>query len=852
MILPRRRTGGIGPARASSRGRPTLRAGEAHALAILDAALDAVVTIDLQGRVLEFNSAAERTFGYRRADILGLELAELIVPPAYREAHRHALTRWTDAGPGAGAGSLVGRRVEVQAMRSDGSQFPAELAIARVELPGPPAFTACIRDISDQRAAEERLKEAEFRYRTLVEHLPLITYIGATGDARARPTYISPQIESVLGVTPTDWLETPGVFEDRIHPDDRAWVLEAQQRAYDRREPLQLVYRMTAVDGRLVWVEDRSVHVEPEGGGAFRQGVAIDITERMLAEEAVRGAETRYRTLVEHLPLAVYVDRLDRESSNVYTSPQIEPMLGYTSAEWERDPQLFVDMLHPDDRERVLAAHAATHATGEPLQLDYRLVARDGRVVWVHDEARVIADPTGGPALLQGYLLDITARRDAEEQLRHQAFHDPLTGLANRALFTDRVEHALERLPAGGDVAVVFLDLDDFKAVNDTLGHLAGDALLAAVGGRLRERLAPTHTVARLGGDEFAVLLEDVPPETATREAQRLMDALADSFLIEGREMFVTASVGIAVGDDADRLMRSADVAMYRAKAAGKAQYAFYAPRMEDEVIGRLELIADLRRARLDEEMRLLYQPTVDLIRGDIVGAEALLRWQHPEQGLLAPALFIPLAEETGRIVEIGAWVLAEACLRAAQWHAGLAGGSRLSVSVNVSPRQVQPHLVEVVRHALERSGLEPALLTLEITESVLAHRREDVAAVLADVTDLGVRLALDDFGTGYSSLSLLRDLPVHVLKIDQSFVRDLEHGPDSGPFLQAIVDLASALSLEVVAEGIQSVSQVVALRRLGCRLGQGFHFSAPCEPDALERFVRSGLPRAKLGLRAA
>jgi diguanylate cyclase (GGDEF)-like protein/PAS domain S-box-containing protein len=822
-----------------------LRAGNAHALAILDAALDAVITIDHLGRVLEFNRAAETTFGRRREDVLGRELAELVVPPGLREAHRRALARWTADRAAPGAGGPVGRRVEVEAMRADGSAFPAELAISRVDLPGPPVFTACIRDVSDRRETEERLREAELRYRTLVEQLPLISYVDACDDPVARPRYISPQVQSVLGISPEEWIATAGIYERCIHPDDREWVLEAKRAAYESGDRLRLEYRMIAAGGRHVWVEDQSARVETESDAAFRQGFVLDITERRQAEDALRQAETRFRTLVEQLPLAVYIDRADHESSNVYTSPQIESMLGYTAEEWVADPSLFVAVLHPDDREPVLAAHAATHATGEPLQLDYRMIDRDGRVVWVHDEARLIVDPAGGEPMLQGCLLDITARREAEELLRHQAFHDPLTGLANRALFTDRVQHALVvGGEAGREAAVLFVDLDDFKAVNDSLGHVAGDDLLRVVGLRLRDAVSAGHTVARLGGDEFAVLVEDADVTGAAGLAERLGEVLASPFELGGREVFVTASVGIAIGGEAEELLRSADVAMYRAKARGKAQYAVYAPRMDEDVVGRLELVADLRRARVEEEFVLHYQPTVELATGAVVGVEALVRWRHPARGLLEPSAFISLAEETGRIVDIGSWVLREACRQAACWHRELPGADGLSVSVNVSTRQMRrPGLAEEVRAALERSGLEPSALTLEITESVLARRRDEMASVLEDVTQLGVRLALDDFGTGYSSLSLLQDLPVGALKIDRSFVQSVDTGPERVAFVRAIVELAGALGLTVVAEGIETASHVIALRRLGCRLGQGFHFAAPLEPAELEIAVAGALP---------
>jgi diguanylate cyclase (GGDEF)-like protein/PAS domain S-box-containing protein len=557
---------------------------------------------------------------------------------------------------------------------------------------------------------------------------------------------------------------------------------------------------------------------------------------------AATDAVGRFRSLVEQLPLSVYIDRLDDVSSNVYTSPQIEDMLGYTVVEWVENHDLFVEILHPEDRERVLAAHQRTHATGEPLFIEYRLRTRDGRWVWVQDEARVVTDANG--SVLQGYLLDVTARHDAEEQLRHQAFHDALTGLANRALFTNRVEHALVLRSelARAEVAVLFLDLDDFKGVNDTLGHAAGDTLLRGVGVRLRETLSPSYTVARLGGDEFAVLIEEVAgPASALDAAERIVTTLLKPFEIEGREVFVSASVGIALGTVADDLLRAADVAMYRAKASGKSQHVMYMPTMAEDFVGRLELVAELRRARR-EEFVVHYQPVVDLESHAVVGVEALVRWAHPTRGLLPPGEFIALAEETGKIVDIGAWVLAEACAQVARWRAETPGSAELTLNVNVSTRQVRPGvLVKAVRSALADSGLPPEALTLELTESVLARRHEELRAVLTDVAALGVRLALDDFGTGYSSLSLLQDLPVHTLKVDRSFVSALDEDATRQGFVQAIVDLAHTLDVALVAEGMETAAETSELRRLGCQAGQGFHFAPPLGADEVGELLGAG-----------
>ena len=585
------------------------------------------------------------------------------------------------------------------------------------------------------------------------------------------------------------------------------------------------------------------VENQPPNAASARDGAPATASASNGAEPGLRLEAGRFRSLVEQLPLSVYIDRLDDVSSNVYTSPQIEPMLGYSSVEWVENDDLFVQLLHPEDRERVLAAHHRTHTTREPLFIEYRLRTKDGRYLWVQDEARVVAD--GGEFVLQGYLLDITARREAEEQLRYQAFHDALTGLANRSLFTNRVEHALvlRSQQTRAEVAVLFLDLDDFKGVNDTLGHAAGDALLRGVGVRLREALSPSYTVARMGGDEFAVLIEEVAgTPTAVDAAERIVASLQTPFDVEGREVFVTASVGIAIGTVADDLLRAADVAMYRAKGSGKAQYVLYAPRMAEDLVGRLELVAELRRAKCEDEFVIHYQPVVDLESGAVVGVEALVRWEHPTRGLLAPDEFIPLAEETGKIVDLGKWVLAEACAQVARWRAETPGAAELSLNVNVSTRQVRPGvLVESVRSALVASGLPPEALTLELTESVLARRHEELRAVLAEVALLGVRLALDDFGTGYSSLSLLQDLPVHTLKVDRSFVNALDADTTRQGFVQAIVDLAQTLDVSLVAEGMETAAQTTELRRLGCQVGQGFHFSPPLGADEVGELLAAG-----------
>jgi len=431
-------------------------------------------------------------------------------------------------------------------------------------------------------------------------------------------------------------------------------------------------------------------------------------------------------------------------------------------------------------------------------------------------------------------------QRELEDQLRHQAFHDPLTSLANRARFMDRVEHAMRRADRDArHVAVLFMDIDDFKSVNDSLGHPAGDALLVEVAARLQRALRAGDTAARLGGDEFAILLEEVAgPREGAEAAERILAELGKPVQIEMRDVFVRASLGIAIGaagDTPHEIVRRADVAMYVAKANGKNRYVAYHPGMEASIAGRLELTGELQRAVERNEFVLHYQPSVTLHDGRIIGVEALLRWDHPERGLLAPDEFIPLAEDTGLILPVGRWVLNEACARAREWQLAYPTEPPLSISINVSARQIlQTGLFEVVSEALRASGLPPASLILEITESLMLQDAALAMERLSELKRLGLRLAIDDFGTGYSSLSYLRRFPVDILKIDKSFVDGIRTEGKDQELAQSIIELGQTMNLEIVAEGVEHPEQLGWLRARKCDVGQGFLFSRPVPAEAI------------------
>ena len=546
----------------------------------------------------------------------------------------------------------------------------------------------------------------------------------------------------------------------------------------------------------------------------------------------LEASERRFRSLIEHSTDVVTV--VDAAGVIVYDSPSSEGVLGYSAV--ERVGTNGLDYIHPDDRERAerTLAQAVAHPSAIST-LEVRAMHRDGTYRWVEASvANLLADPDVRGVVAN--FRDVTERKALEDQLAHQAFHDPLTGLANRALLLDRVEHSratTSRRP-GAMLGLIYIDLDDFKTVNDGLGHEAGDHLLQLTADRIRAALRPGDTAARLGGDEFAILLEALSsPSAAYEVGARVLESLREPFAVAGSSVVLNASIGIAVSggaEDAAALLRNADLAMYQAKGGGKGRFEVFEAGMHAAVVERMAMKADLRRAVEADEFEAHYQPIVELATGRAIGAEALVRWRHPERGLMPPAAFIPLAEETGLIIDIGRRVLRQACADAAEWLRRFGVDAPASVSVNLSARQIQDAaLVDDVAGALSASGLPASGLILEITESILLDDAESAARTLAALKGLGVSIALDDFGTGYSSLSYLDRFPVDIVKIDKSFIDGLAGDPGAGSQLvTAIVNLGSLLGLGVTAEGIEWDEQVARLRQMGCVRGQGYLFARP------------------------
>ena len=578
-----------------------------------------------------------------------------------------------------------------------------------------------------------------------------------------------------------------------------------------------------------------------------RRLIQMNATLNRLADD-LRQREARFRSLVQNSSDVVVVVTPDGLVS--YESDGVRRVLGHEPA--EAIGRRFDEQVHPEEvgwLRSLLAGLAGARGAEQTTEL--RLRHADGSWRWVEAIGQNLVDePAVGGVVLN--FRDVTDRKHLEAQLQHEAFHDPLTGLANRALFADRVTHALARgrRSAGDRLAVLLVDLDEFKLVNDSLGHGAGDELLTAVAERIRACLRRQDTAARLGGDEFGILLEDADRDLAAEVAERILGALRQPFALNARQLFAQASIGIALGGDAeagsaggsaDDLLRNADAAMYTAKSRGKGRHEFFESQMHLSAMHRLELRGRLEAALENGEFVVHYQPVVELVSGSVVGAEALVRWPQPDGSLAMPADFVPLAEETGLIVALGQQVLDIACREATAWSNRLRGVPPLSLAVNVASRQLQePGFAAAVAATLARSGLTPERLVLEVTESALLDDGEITARSILEVKGMGVQVALDDFGTGYSSLSHLRRFPIDILKIDRSFVNGIDGGAgDERTLVRSILRLAHSLKLETVAEGVERAEQVVQLRAIGARMGQGYYFARPMAAEAFVRHVR-------------
>ena len=817
-----------------------LRKSEARYRTVMDAAFDAIVTITSEGIVRWFNRGAERIFGYRAEEVIGQPVT-LLMPERYRERCLGGLQRYLRTGDARAVGSTT----ELIGLHKDGSEFAIEMSLGETHGYGEWLFTGMISDMTERKRTEDALREARDRFRSIFDHAPIGV---AVVSLEGRYLQVNRSLCEILGYTEEELQAL--TWQEITHPDDLAVSSAFVRRILEGEFPrYHLEKRFLHSDGHIVWASLsvsllRNAEDEPLSFVSQIQ----DVTERKEVEQVIVESEERFRSLVQYSSDIITI--LEDDGTVRYTSPAVEKVMGYKPEE-QVGTNAF-ESVHPDDRDRALDTFAELlKRPGLHPPLEFRLPHKDGSWRYLeHIVNNLLDDP-----VVRGVVIttrDVTERNAMEDQLHHQAFHDPLTGLPNRTLFMDRLEHAVTLANRRGrKVAVLFIDLDNFKVINDSLGHNAGDQLLIAVAGRLKACLRPEDTAARLGGDEFTILVEDIASVgEVVQLAGRIADILQPPFALEAQEVVPTVSTGIALSNSAHEqpadLLRHADLAMYRAKHRGKARYEVFEPSMDANAVERLLLETGLRRALVRQQFRVYYQPIVALENDKITGVEALVRWEHPKRGLLLPEAFLSVAEETGLIVRIGQWVLQEAGKQARIWQERYPGTPPLTVSVNLSTREFfHPKLVAEV---LDESEIDPASLQLEITEGAMkANGTYSADRILRNLKRIGVQLAIDDFGLGYSSLSYLKRFPVDFLKIDRSFIAGLGGGPNvastkDAEIVKAMIQLTHALGLKVIAEGVETSEQLGRLRNMKCDLAQGDYFSEPLPSEALAVILEQNL----------
>jgi len=711
-----------------------------------------------------------------------------------------------------------------------------------VAIPGsdgePVRLVGSVADITERKSAEEALRVSEERY-------ALAAAAANDGlfdwDLVKDTVYYSPRWKALLGLGDAAVGTSPDEWFSRVHPEDLVWLqatLEAQVGGGGR--PFHLEYRMFDASGGERWMMCRGIAVLDDNGEPKRVvGSQSDITDRKAAEADLRRSEERYALAARGANDGLWDWNL--ATGEVYFSPRWHQMLGLDEASVDASPKAWFERVVPEDLPTLRAA-IDLHLEGgsEHLEQEFRMRHADGAELWFQVRGLAVRAPDGRAIRMAGSLTDITARKRAERQLLFDAFHDGLTGLANRTLLADRIGQALARGRTGRarPFAVLLIDLDRFKAINDSLGPIEGDSVLMTMAARLDKERRPADTVARISADEFAMLVEDVGDAAdAIGIAAATSRAIAQPIRVGRRELILTASVGIALSSsgyaDADDMLRDASLAMYRAKTGGRNRVEVYDQRLRERAVTQLRIEADLRSAIERGELVLHYQPIVELDSGDLAGFEALTRWLHPERGWIPPIDFIPVAEETGLIVPMGRWVAEEAARQLSEWNLAFPG-RRLFMSVNVSGKQFKDDdLVGELQAVLQRHPeVDAAAVKLEITESLLMEDPRRSEEIMRQLKALGLHLSLDDFGTGYSSLSYLSRFPLDTLKIDKSFVRGIADGAQSAEIVRIIATLANTLRMDVVAEGIESREEVEFLRSLPTRYGQGFLFGRPLPPE--------------------
>jgi diguanylate cyclase (GGDEF)-like protein/PAS domain S-box-containing protein len=804
----------------------TSAAAEREFLSLAENSPDSIYRYDREGRRLSVNAMVSKLSRKSASELIGKSLNDdSILDADQRQKLMDAIHRVFDSGEN---GQIdLGFITRAGDYRDYHMLLVPELdALGNVE-----SVLAIARDITEIKNAQRQMEQ-------FVANLPGFAYsFHLSREGHGSFPFASPGIEKIYGLKPEDVKDDMAPLHALAHPEDAPRIIEALAESARTMMPAHVEYRICRPGLAESWVEFLSTPVRQADGSMVWHGILLDITGRKRVEEDLRESERLFRTLTDHALVGIDIIQ-DNQFS--YVNPAFAEVFGYSQNELiGANPTVLV---HPDDRELV-AEQMRRRTSGELPTMDYKFRGRrkNGETRYI-EVFSVQVSLNGHPAIMAN-LLDITERKQAEERIDRLAHFDQLTGLPNRNLLNDHFKYAISLAQRSGEsLAVMFIDLDHFKDINDTLGHSIGDQILMEVARRLKAVLREEDSLSRQGGDEYVVILPRSDADNAALVASKLIEAVTQPCHIEQHELIVTPSIGIAIypndGNNIETLSKNADTAMYRAKQEGRNDFRFYSPEMQIQSARNLQLANALRHALAQNELKLHYQPQVSIQDGHIVGAEALLRWQHPELGMISPAEFIPIAEDTGQIIQIGEWVLHTASKQLKDWlDRGL---PPITIAVNLSAVQFrQNHFPETITRILDEVRLPHQYLELELTEAVAMDNPRAAIEVMNKLHERGIRMSIDDFGTGYSSLSYLKKFKVYKLKIDQSFVRDITDDPEDKAIVTAIIHMAASLGMQTIAEGVETASQLSFLRLQGCNEVQGYYFSKPLTAEQFEEFAR-------------
>lgn len=817
-----------------------MRESEERYRVVTESASDAIITIDSENTILFVNPAVEEIFGYRVEELLGNKLFKLM-PERLRARHITGMKRYNETN----IRNIPWRGVEITALHKNGHEIPVEVSFGEIDSDGARRFTAVMRDITKRKKAEKTIRESESRFRLLATYSPAVIF---QTDAEGNWIFINDTWCRMTGLTTEESMG--GGWAKAIHPGDFDRLHKEWKQAARTQREFSIEFRLVNISGNIHQVSGRVVahyNDENEPDGFF--GTIVDITQTKRMETELRTArdaalEKEYKLRTLFTSMNEGLTQVDDNEIIEFVNDRLCEMTGYEREELIGKTTL--NVFFDEEGRRAVAKANKQRMKGIPGQYEARLRKKSGEMLWVLISGAPIVNAEGAVTGTLGMFMNISERKRIEAQLLHDAFHDALTGLANRALFMDHLRMTIERCRSrhSNFYAVLFIDFDRFKVINDSLGHSEGDELLKQAAQRLTSCTRSGDLAARLGGDEFVILLSEMPEAgDAVRVAERIQDELRNSFVLDSGEVFMSASIGVALGtgdyNKAEDMLRDADIAMYRAKSGGGTRYQVFDQSMHTQATARLQLETELRQAFERCEFEVHYQPIVNLLTRKLNGFEALARWRHPKRGMISPAEFIPAAEETGLILPLGRWILEESCRQMKNWQNTAPSAASLYVSVNLSFKQfLQTDLPEQVSKALVAAKLAPRCLKLEITESHLVENREKAVEIMHRLRALGVELSLDDFGTGYSSLSYLHYLPIDNLKIDRSFVGRMTESDENREIVRTIIKLAQNLKMKTVAEGIETADQLAELNRLNCESGQGYFFSKPLEAKKAMTFI--------------